>query len=159
MVTDLITRAYAFSMQCHGGQLYDTDHPYIWHVLDVARRLRPLGAKYEIVGVLHDTIEDTDTTLAEIESLFGAAVAAGVEAMTRREGERYFKEYLPRVMENDLARVVKFADSTDNLFRTHLIRDPEYRQKKVRKFTRVLTTLDPLLPREIIRIIRSFALM
>ncbi len=153
-----ISDAYAFAMACHAGDLYAEGHPYIWHVLDVARRLRPVGARYEIVGVLHDTVEHELATLKEVEKYFGTEIRKGVAAMSKFKGDRYFKDYMPRVMANDIARVVKYADATDNLGRTILIEDPERREKKRAKFSRVRRELEPLLSEEVVTTISSFRL-
>lgn len=64
------------------------------------------------VALLHDVIEDTDATLADLE--VEPHVAAAVDAITRRDGETYFA-YIERVGQNNLARLVKLADLEDHL--------------------------------------------
>lgn len=65
-------------------------------------------------AVLHDTIEDTETTYEELEGEFGADVAVVVECLTHRKGESY-AEYIQRVKANPDAIAVKLADIADNL--------------------------------------------
>lgn len=75
---DKLTQAVIFAAQRHAGQLRKgTQSPYIVHPLEVMSILLAMGADTEllIAGVLHDTVEDTDTTVEEIEKLFGSRVA------------------------------------------------------------------------------------
>ena len=62
---------------------------------------------------LHDVVEDTPTTLEDVEAAFGPLVAAGVDAMTHRPGEPSL-EYYARVRANPIALAVKAADLADN---------------------------------------------
>lgn len=155
-----ISEAYAFAAARHTAVESDAGdgkggEPYLWHVLDVARRVRPLGPACEIVAVLHDTVEDTGTTLEEIEARFGREIRDGVDAMSKREGEDFFEDYMARVVMNPIAQVVKFSDSTDNLSRVGGIPDPVTRQKKEAKYRRVLSMLEDILPPETIGTIRT----
>jgi (p)ppGpp synthase/HD superfamily hydrolase len=67
----------------------------------------------QVVGWLHDTVEDTGLTLQEIENQFGSETAAAVHALSRRDGEEW-AEYLKRVKKNEVARKVKISDLIDN---------------------------------------------
>ena len=67
----------------------------------------------QVVGWLHDTVEDTGLTLQEIENQFGSETAAAVDAISRRDGEEW-AEYLKRVKKNEVARKVKISDLIDN---------------------------------------------
>jgi len=150
-----ITHAYAFAAERHAGQADDGGVPYLWHVLDVARRARPLGADYEIVAVLHDTVEKTDTSLDEIEAAFGKTIRDGVDAMSKRAGDDFFADYMPRVLANHLARAVKYCDASDNLSGVDAISDPETREKKEAKYRKALAMLEEALPTETVETIRS----
>lgn len=78
-----IDRAIKFAARAHNGQFRKgSDIPYISHPLAIALLLQEAGATTEqiIAGILHDTVEDTDVTLKEIEEKFGKKVAALVEA-------------------------------------------------------------------------------
>jgi (p)ppGpp synthase/HD superfamily hydrolase len=65
------------------------------------------------VAWLHDVVEDTPTTLTEVEVTFGSQVAAAVDAITHRSGEPSL-DYYARVKSNPLALTVKAADLADN---------------------------------------------
>lgn len=136
-----ISEAYAFAAMKHRHQTDKVGGPYVRHVIRVAFAVKDLGPEYELVGLFHDIVEDTDCTLDEIRAQWGDAVAAGVDAMTHRDGEDYFEDYLPRVMANDHARAVKTADATDNLGRNAQIPDPQRREALKRKYEKVLGIL------------------
>ena len=81
----LIEKAYVFADKKHEGQVRKSGDPYICHCLGVAKILAELqaGPQTICVGLLHDTIEDTETTKEEIEKNFGKEVADLVEALTK----------------------------------------------------------------------------
>lgn len=69
-----------------------------------------------VLGWLHDVVEDTDTTLKEIEDLFGRNISSRLDFLTRREEESY-EIYGKRLLDNEdhLVLLVKHADLRDNL--------------------------------------------
>lgn len=115
-----IESAIVFAVESHYPQTDRGGVPYIHHPLRVMEAVRAAGygLTHQIVALLHDVVEDTSTTIEEVELYFGKDVANAVEALTRREGEGYFSEYLPRVLQNKVARVVKYYDATDNFNRS-----------------------------------------
>ncbi len=109
---DLAARAYDYALCKHEGQRRKgTALPYLVHPVSVARILadRRLGPELVAAGLLHDVVEDTDATTAEVEARFGQRVAWLVEAVTRRQGHRWV---LPRDRE---AALLKAADLANNL--------------------------------------------
>ncbi|BCS86899.1 RelA/SpoT family protein [Pseudodesulfovibrio sediminis] len=82
---DLIQRAYVFSAQAHDGVVRRSGEPYISHPINVAYLLANMQLDEATVaaGLLHDTVEDTDTTVDEIEELFGSDVADIVDGVTK----------------------------------------------------------------------------
>ncbi|MCJ2163266.1 MULTISPECIES: bifunctional (p)ppGpp synthetase/guanosine-3',5'-bis(diphosphate) 3'-pyrophosphohydrolase [unclassified Pseudodesulfovibrio] len=82
---DLIQRAYVFSAQAHDGVVRRSGEPYISHPMNVAYLLADMQLDEATVaaGLLHDTVEDTDTSVDEIEELFGADVADIVDGVTK----------------------------------------------------------------------------
>ncbi|WP_319466274.1 bifunctional (p)ppGpp synthetase/guanosine-3',5'-bis(diphosphate) 3'-pyrophosphohydrolase [uncultured Pseudodesulfovibrio sp.] len=82
---DLIQRAYVFSAQAHDGVVRRSGEPYISHPMNVAFLLADMQLDEATVaaGLLHDTVEDTDTTVDEIEDLFGSDVADIVDGVTK----------------------------------------------------------------------------
>jgi (p)ppGpp synthase/HD superfamily hydrolase len=89
---DLYIKACRFAAQAHQGQLYPgTELPYLMHLNLVSMEiLAALSAESGREGdlavqcaLLHDTIEDTDTSYEQIESMFGIRVADGVAALSK----------------------------------------------------------------------------
>ena len=83
----LLNKAYVYAMQKHGSQMRASGDPYFAHPLEVAGILTELKLDDATiaVGLLHDTIEDTDATRAEIDQLFGAEIGAIVDGLTKIE--------------------------------------------------------------------------
>ena len=106
-----VEAARALATRLHAGQLDKAGSPYITHPMRVAARMETPEA--QVVGWLHDTVEDTDLTLDALEAQFGPETAAAVDAISRREGEAW-ETYLARVKANSLARQVKISDLIDN---------------------------------------------
>src|SRR6201991_4636503 len=84
---NLLNRAYVYAMQKHGTQKRASGDPYFVHPLEVAAILTDLKLDDATVavGLLHDTIEDTDATRAEIDQLFGAEIGEIVDGLTKIE--------------------------------------------------------------------------
>lgn len=145
MGQDIVSRAQTYAARKHAGQTDKVGVTYIHHVADVARRLEQFNdPELVAIGWLHDVIEDTDTPIAEIEEQFGKRVRDGVEAMTNREEDDYFDDYMPRVLASDDARRVKIADVSHNWGKAHLLRasDPDKALALNDKYRRALLMLD-----------------
>ena len=134
-----VEAAKALAVKMHEGQLDKAGLPYVTHPQRVASRLASPEA--QVVGWLHDTVEDTALSLAEIEARFGAETAAAVDAISRREGEAW-KVYLQRVKANPVAREVKISDLIDN---SNLSRVPDVKIKDVKRQARYNRALRELL--------------
>ena len=82
---ELIRKAYVFSAKVHQGQIRLSGEPYLIHPMEVTAILADLKLDVPsvITGLLHDTVEDTLTTLEEIESIFGSEVANLVDGVTK----------------------------------------------------------------------------
>ncbi|MGE5074155.1 MAG: RelA/SpoT family protein, partial [Anaerolineae bacterium] len=93
---ELIQRAYRVAEEAHRGQKRLSGEPYINHCLAVAQILAELRVPPEVLaaGLLHDTVEDTPITLADIRRDFGDAIASLVDGVTKLTN-------LPRVSRDD----------------------------------------------------------
>jgi GTP diphosphokinase / guanosine-3',5'-bis(diphosphate) 3'-diphosphatase len=82
---NLLNRAYVYAMQKHGAQQRANGDPYFSHPLEVAGILTDLKLDDATIAValLHDTIEDTDATRAEIDAMFGEDIGRLVEGLTK----------------------------------------------------------------------------
>ena len=74
--------------------------------------------RYRSIALLHDIVEDGYATLEELQQRFSldAEQIEALEAITRRQGEKYF-DYIQRVKQNEMAKTVKLADLQDNINR------------------------------------------
>jgi (p)ppGpp synthase/HD superfamily hydrolase len=140
----LISKASEIALKVHGSQVDKKGYPYMSHVSDIARRVSQLGEPYEVVGLLHDAIEDADPkefqedVIADIKSSFSNEIFQSIVAMTKRPDEDYFEGYLARVKNNKIALQVKIADASHNLSKAHLIEDVKLQDKLRAKYIKVL---------------------
>lgn len=101
-----LEHAIDYATKHHHGQKRKSGAAYITHPLAVAYSLIDWGMDVDTVlaGILHDTVEDTDATLEEIENLFGRDVAFLVDGVTKvsqaRSGMRDLSSYLPQTKDN-----------------------------------------------------------
>lgn len=114
-------QARFFAISVHGDQKYG-DYPYSHHLDAVAKLAEPYGDDAIVVAYLHDTVEDTNATLQEIENQFGTKIAACVALLTDEAGanrkERKAKTYAKLAVvqgANELALIVKTADRLANV--------------------------------------------
>ncbi len=134
-----VEAARALAARMHEGQTDKAGLPYISHPMRVAGRLDTPEA--QVVGWLHDTVEDTALTLPEIEAQFGPETAAAVDAISRRDGEAW-SDYLDRVQANPVARQVKISDLIDN---SNLGRIPVVTLKDVKRQAKYNKALQKLM--------------
>jgi GTP diphosphokinase / guanosine-3',5'-bis(diphosphate) 3'-diphosphatase len=142
---DLVRKAYVFSAKVHQGQIRLSGEPYLIHPMEVTAILADLKLDVPsvITGLLHDTVEDTLTTLEEIEGIFGPEVANLVDGVTKigkinfrtkeeSQAENFRKMLL--AMSDDIRVIlIKLADRLHNM-RT-LQYQPEAKQRSIAKET------------------------
>lgn len=120
----LLLDAAAFAADRHRKQKRKgfAGDPYVNHLLEVAQLLSHAGEEDEellAAAVLHDTVEDTETTFDEIEDFFGARVRAIVEEVTDditlSSAERKEQELYAAARGSREAQTIKVADKISNL--------------------------------------------
>lgn len=130
----MLSLAIRMAAKAHAYETDKSNEPYIMHPLRVM--LACSGQTEKICAVLHDVVEDTELTLADlIKAGFSSEVIAIVDALSKREEEMY-DEYIERLFQNPVACRIKLADLCDN---TSLNRIPKPSKKDVRrveKYTR-----------------------
>lgn len=109
-------KALSFATEKHNGQFRIGGLPYITHPMAVAEILREQGCDedYQIAGLFHDLLEDTDASEAEILSLGGEQVLKAVNLLTKQK-DYVMADYVSRIRENPMALAVKGADRLHNL--------------------------------------------
>ncbi|MDZ7713269.1 MAG: RelA/SpoT family protein [Rhodovibrio sp.] len=150
---DALNRAYVFSMKAHGAQTRASGDPYFSHPLEVAGILTGLkldGASI-MTALLHDTVEDTDTSIADIEQLFGKDVSRLVDGVTKlsrlelqSEQSKHaenFRKLVLAMSEDIRVLLVKLADRLHNMQTLHYMRDPEKRKRIARETMEIYAPL------------------
>ncbi len=148
--SERVSRAVEMAKKAHEGQFRKTGEPYIIHPMAVKKILEEWGMDEDtiIAGILHDTVEDTDLTLADIKAEFGESVAFLVDGVTKlstaRTGMRDIDTYLPETRDNFLRLMIALGDDIRVLIikladRLHNLRTlsalPPDKQKKIAKET------------------------
>ncbi|GAA0006571.1 MULTISPECIES: RelA/SpoT family protein [Bradyrhizobium] len=137
---DLLNRAYVYAMKAHGSQTRASGDPYFSHPLEVAAILTDLKLDDAtiVAALLHDTIEDTEATRAEIDQIFGPEIGALVEGLTKlkrlelvsREAKQAenLRKLLLAIADDVRVLLVKLADRLHNM-RTLEFVPPESRRR------------------------------
>lgn len=122
----MLRDAFEFARKAHEGQKRKTGEPYILHPIAVANiaadELR-LGTAPVIAAFLHDVVEDTATTSAEIQQRFGDDVAFLVRVVTKQKKDKYneskqvdnYRQMLNSLQYDVRALLVKLADRLHNM--------------------------------------------
>jgi (p)ppGpp synthase/HD superfamily hydrolase len=139
----LLSFAIRLAKDAHWDQLDKIGNPSINHSLSVMRSLSSESEAVQITAVLHDVVEDTLVTLDDVQGMvFSKEIVLAVDAISRREDERYF-DYIDRVVLNSIARLVKIADVKDNLNYERMCRLPKDQQRSLTKrYTKALLILE-----------------
>jgi guanosine-3',5'-bis(diphosphate) 3'-pyrophosphohydrolase len=123
----LLNKAYVYAMQKHGKQTRASGDPYISHPLEVAAILTEMRLDESTIAValLHDTIEDTSATRAEIDELFGEDIGRLVEGLTkikkldlvtkRAKQAENLRKLLLAISDDVRVLLVKLADRLHNM--------------------------------------------
>src|SRR5438874_12480316 len=124
---DLLNRAYVYAMKAHGAQTRASGDPFFSHPLEVAAILTALKLDDAtiVAALLHDTIEDTEATRAEIDQIFGHGIGALVEGLTKlkrlelvsREAKQAenLRKLLLAIADDVRVLLIKLADRLHNM--------------------------------------------
>jgi GTP pyrophosphokinase len=137
---DLIRRAYVLADRAHQGQMRKSGEPYITHPVAVAGLVADLRLDEAsiCVALLHDTVEDTEVTLAEVQKEFGEEIASLVDGVTKLNQVQFttkeeqqaenFRKMLIAMSRDIRVILVKLADRVHNM-RTLKWQKPEKHQR------------------------------
>ncbi len=142
---ELLNRAYVYAMRAHGAQKRASGDPYFSHPLEVAAILTEmrLDDATIVAAVLHDTIEDTSATRAEIDQIFGPEIGRLVDGLTklkkldlvskRAAQAENFRKLLLAIADDVRVLLVKLADRLHNMRTLHFV--PEAKRERIAEET------------------------
>ena len=125
--TALLLRVYEFAQRAHEGQVRESGEPYFTHPCQVATILLDMEMDTATIaaGLLHDVVEDTDTTSEQVRELFGAEIAVIVDGLTKMSKVEYqnreerkaesIRKMLLAMSEDIRVILVKLADRLHNM--------------------------------------------
>ena len=144
---DVLTRALEIARRAHAGQQRLSGEPYLSHLLAVAEILNELNLDYETLAaaLLHDSVEDTEITLAFIEQEFGPAIARLVDGVTKmgrigrlhdaqgtgrrdQQDAESLRKLLLAMVEDVRVVLIKLADRLHNMRTLKFLEEPRQRQ-------------------------------
>ena len=148
-----LNRAYIFAMKMHSGQKRESGEPYFSHPVAVASILTEykLDAATIITALLHDTVEDTPASYADIQELFGEDVAKLVQGLTKlskvqihseasKQAENFQKLVL--AISSDIrVLLIKLADRLHNMRTLHCCAKEEKRIRIARETMEIYVPL------------------
>jgi len=136
-----LKKAFDFAVKYHGTQLRASGEPYYLHPVEVATIMTEmrLDLASVITALLHDTVEDTEATIEDIEKEFGKEIAVLVDGVTKltkiefqpdniRQAEN-FRKLLVAISTDIRVLLIKLADRTHNMRTLHFIEKPEKRNR------------------------------
>lgn len=131
--TELLSEAIALAADKHRHQHRKDGTPYIYHPLKIAEMVKDAGygVEYQVVAILHDILEDTNTTEADLQK-FGEDVLLAVKLLTRLPSISE-DEYVSAILQNHIASIVKNADKMHNVWEASYCQDKEWAKKYVKK--------------------------
>jgi GTP pyrophosphokinase len=143
--TTVVRRAFAMASRAHEGQRRLSGEPYVSHSIAVAQIVTDLGLESTsvVAALLHDVVEDTPVTVAEIEAEFGPVVAQIVDGVTKLDRLKFSSREAQQAatvrkmlvaMANDWrVLVIKLADRLHNMRTLSVM--PEWKQRRIAQQT------------------------
>ncbi len=147
-----IVDAYEVADRMHAGQFRKSGQPFITHPLEVARVLAHYGLDADTLAaaLLHDTVEDTELTIEEVEEHFGAGVARMIDGVTKLDRIRFgtpeeaqaatIRKMVVAMAQDVRVLLIKLADRLHNL-RTIAPLSPEKQERIARETLEVYAPL------------------
>ena len=157
MTEDLkqLEKALEYATEKHKGPTRIGGEAYITHPIAVAEILKKngYGIEYQIAGLFHDLLEDTDATEEEIEALSNKEVLLAVKLLTKEDGY-VMKDYVSRIKGNEIAFAVKGADRLHNL-RCAIVANDQFKKKYIMESVDWYIDFMPEIPSAIKMLINS----
>ena len=138
-MSQTLERAIAIAAAAHEGQVDKGGAPYILHPLRVMLRVNTLEER--IVAVLHDVVEDCGISFDDLRNEgFSETVLMAIASVTKVPDESY-EEFVERVAQNPIGRVVKLADLEENSDLSRIAQPSWEDLERVEKYRRAIGVL------------------
>ena len=138
-MSQTLERAIAIAAAAHEGQVDKGGAPYILHPLKVMLRVNTLEER--IVAVLHDVVEDCGISFDDLRNEgFSETVLMAIASVTKVPDESY-EEFIERVAQNPIGRVVKLADLEENSDLSRIAQPSWEDLERIEKYRRAMGVL------------------
>ena len=138
--TEKTKRALGLCFEAHKDQADKSGMPYVFHPFHLAEQMK--DEETTIVALLHDVVEDTDYTLAELAEMgFGEPVIAALALLTHDDATDYM-DYVRAIKDNPIAKAVKLADLRHNSDLTRLDAVDEKALARREKYLKAMELLE-----------------
>ena len=138
--TPMTKKAMKLCFSAHRDQVDKSGLPYVFHPFHLAEQMEDEDTT--IVALLHDVVEDTEVTFADLAQMgFSQPVIGAIQAMTHAKGVPYL-EYVARMKDNPIARRVKLADLRHNSDLSRLDQVDEKALERVKKYQAAIALLE-----------------
>lgn len=138
--TTLTKQALRLCFDAHKDQVDKTGLPYVFHPFHLAEQMT--DEYTTVVALLHDVVEDTDYTLADLEAMGYPAPVLEALALLTHDPQVPYMDYVAAVKPNPIARAVKMADLRHNSDTSRLDVVDEWALKREEKYRRALAFLE-----------------
>lgn len=124
---DTIKKAYMYAMEAHSSQKRHSGPPFFYHPAEVSRILAEIGMDAPTIatGLLHDVLEDTNTSFEELEEVFGSEIAGLVQGVTKLSSVKYssreeyqaenIRKFIFAISRDPRISIVKIVDRLHNM--------------------------------------------
>ena len=137
--TPLTKKAMKIAFEAHKEQIDKSGMPYIYHPIHLAEQM--VDEATTCVALLHDVVEDTETTFEALEREgFTAEIIEALKLLTHNDAVPYM-EYVVAIKNNPIAKTVKLADLAHNSDLTRLDVVDEKAEKRVEKYKQAMELL------------------
>ena len=129
--TQMTKEAMKLCYDAHKDQVDKSGLPYVFHPIHLAEQME--DEETTIVSLLHDVVEDSNYTFKDLEVMgFSERILAALKLLTHEKGVSYM-EYIAKIKEDPIARIIKLADLAHN---SDLSRLDEVDEKAIRRATK-----------------------
>ena len=138
--TNLTKQALKLCFEAHKEQKDKSGMPYVFHPFHLAEQMTDEATT--VVALLHDVVEDTDTTFEDLEKQgFGEEIIAALKLLTHNDDTPYM-DYVAKIKNNKIATAVKLADLKHNSDLSRLDTVDEKALKRKEKYEKAIKILE-----------------